>query len=259
LRMRGRLLLLGYGLACALLIPPLAAQKIQQPALTVSGYIIDAEIDPAAHHLAAKVVVSFTVLESTEPVIAEPVSFGLHSALRVSRISDETGRALISERAADGTIRVTPATPLANGRSSHWTFQYEGAITGNEYGAVNELRLAAIEEPTTWLLYSARWLPVSGDLPKSLTDRFTAEMHIRVPEGMQVFASGEPGTLNSDGEPRWTKVWSRIALGNIYDLTGQRDRAVHEYQMAVQTNDNAQGAVNKAQVYLQKQYTLPAK
>jgi tetratricopeptide (TPR) repeat protein len=65
--------------------------------------------------------------------------------------------------------------------------------------------------------------------------------------------------LNGDGEPRWTEVWSRIALGKIYDLTGQRDRAVNEYQMAVQTNENAQGAVNEARMYLQKPYTLPVK
>jgi tetratricopeptide (TPR) repeat protein len=41
--------------------------------------------------------------------------------------------------------------------------------------------------------------------------------------------------LRGDGEPRWTEVWSHIALGKIFDITGQRDRAVNEYRLAVQT------------------------
>jgi tetratricopeptide (TPR) repeat protein len=63
--------------------------------------------------------------------------------------------------------------------------------------------------------------------------------------------------LRGDGEPRWTEVWSHIALGKIFDITGQRDRAVNEYRLAVQTNDNTQGAVNEARLYLQKPYKLP--
>jgi tetratricopeptide (TPR) repeat protein len=63
--------------------------------------------------------------------------------------------------------------------------------------------------------------------------------------------------LRGDDEPRWTEVWSHIQIGKIFDLTGQRDRAVNEYRLAVQTNDNTQGAVNEARQYLQKPYTRP--
>jgi aminopeptidase N len=63
--------------------------------------------------------------------------------------------------------------------------------------------------------------------------------------------------LRGDDEPRWTEVWSHIQLGKIFDLTGQRDRAVNEYRLAVQTNDNTQGAVNEARMYLQKPYVRP--
>ena len=34
----------------------------------------------------------------------------------------------------------------------------------------------------------------------------------------------------------------------------QRDRAVNEYRLAVQTNDNTQGAVNEARALMQKPY-----
>jgi tetratricopeptide (TPR) repeat protein len=63
--------------------------------------------------------------------------------------------------------------------------------------------------------------------------------------------------LRGDGEPRWTEVWSHIQLGKIFDITGQRDRAVNEYRLAVQTNDNTQGAVNEARQWLQKPYEHP--
>jgi aminopeptidase N len=63
--------------------------------------------------------------------------------------------------------------------------------------------------------------------------------------------------LRGDDEPAWTEVWSHIAIGKIFDVTGQRDRAVNEYRLAVQTNDNTQGAVNEARLYLQKPYARP--
>jgi aminopeptidase N len=63
--------------------------------------------------------------------------------------------------------------------------------------------------------------------------------------------------LRGDDEPRWTEVWSHIQIGKIFDITGQRDRAVNEYRLAVQTNDNTQGAVNEARLYLQKPYKRP--
>ena len=70
----------------------------------------------------------------------------------------------------------------------------------------------------------------------------------------QSSANSYRDTLRGDGEPRWTQVWSHIGLGKIFDLTGQRDRAVQEYRLAVQTNDNTQGAINEARALLQKPY-----
>ena len=63
--------------------------------------------------------------------------------------------------------------------------------------------------------------------------------------------------LRGDDEPPWTEVWSHIAIGKIFDITGQRDRAVNEYRLAIQTGDNTAGAVNEAREYLQKPYKPP--
>jgi hypothetical protein len=186
LRNANLFLLMAALLVCVL---PLAAQRTERPALAISGYVIDAEIDTATHHLAAKAVVSFTAPEN-----AEQVSFGFHPALKVTKISDENGAVLTGERLADGGIRVTPATPFAPGQAAHWSFEYAGAITGNDDGPVEGLKLAAIQEPITYLLYAARWFPVSANASSTPTDRFTMELHLRVPQGMRVLASGSQGT-----------------------------------------------------------------
>ena len=70
----------------------------------------------------------------------------------------------------------------------------------------------------------------------------------------QASANAYRESLNGDGEPRWTEVWSHLQLGKIFDVTGQRERAVNEYRQAIQTNDNTQGALDECRRYMQKAY-----
>lgn len=60
--------------------------------------------------------------------------------------------------------------------------------------------------------------------------------------------------LNGDIEPKWTEVWAHINLGRVFDVTGQRERAVNEYNLAVRTRDNTQGAQEEAAKYLKEGY-----
>jgi tetratricopeptide (TPR) repeat protein len=60
--------------------------------------------------------------------------------------------------------------------------------------------------------------------------------------------------LNGDLQPKWIEVWSHINLGNIFDITGQRERAVNEYKQAERTKDNTQGALEAAAKYLKTAY-----
>ncbi len=186
--------LLAAALAATAALP--AAAQIVRPALNITGYVIDAELDTATHHLTATAQVTFTA-----PSNLDVVTFGFHPALKVTKITDDSGKVLDGERTADGSIRVTANTPFVDGQPVHWTFVYDGMITGNEDGPIEGLKLAAIQEPITYLLYPARWFPSTG----FMTDRFTAETHIRVPQGMRVFASGSSGASRpvtlSSGKP----------------------------------------------------------
>jgi predicted negative regulator of RcsB-dependent stress response len=70
----------------------------------------------------------------------------------------------------------------------------------------------------------------------------------------QASANSFRDALRGDGDPKWTEVWSHIHLGYIFDVTGQRARAVNEYRLAIQTNDNTQGALNEARARMQTPY-----
>ena len=60
--------------------------------------------------------------------------------------------------------------------------------------------------------------------------------------------------LSGDLDPKWTEVWAHIGLGKIFELTGQRDRAVNEYNLAIRTKDDTQGAQEEAGKYLKTPY-----
>jgi tetratricopeptide (TPR) repeat protein len=114
-------------------------------------------------------------------------------------------------------------------------------------------------------------LQQQGDLSGALTEynkaldlnKNSSLAHYRVAEvfflqrNYQSSANAYREALNGDGEPRWTEVWSHLQLGMIFDVTGQRERAVNEYHQALQTNDNTFGALEQARRYLQKAYERP--
>jgi len=96
---------------------------------------------------------------------------------------------------------------------------------------------------------------------KALTTNRTSSLaHYRIAEvfflqnNFQSAANEFREALNGDVQPKWTEVWSHINLGKIFDITGQRDRAVNEYNLAIRTKDNTQGAQAEAEKYLKTPY-----
>ena len=84
--------------------------------------------------------------------------------------------------------------------------------------------------------------------------------HFRMGEAMfyqknyQAAANAFRSALGGDGNPKWTEVWGHIYIGKIYDLLGQRERAVNEYSLAQHTNDDTAGAQQEAGRYLKQAY-----
>ena len=73
----------------------------------------------------------------------------------------------------------------------------------------------------------------------------------------QAAANAFREALQTVPEPseKWTEVWSHIYLGRIFDLLGQRERAVNEYSKAKQTNDDTGNAQQVAEGFLKKAYS----
>ncbi len=87
-------------------------------------------------------------------------------------------------------------------------------------------------------------------------DRLSSLAYFRMGEALfelgnlQAAANVFREALNGDLEPRWVEVWAYVNLGKIYDIRGQRERAVTEYQKAINTSDDAYGAQGTAEQYI---------
>jgi tetratricopeptide (TPR) repeat protein len=152
----------------------------------------------------------------------------------------------------------------------------ESAFTVETFGKPRRLVL----DPNNWVLKNSpdlrvriairrgQELTLQGNLTEALSEfnkalevnHNSSLAHYRIAEvfwlqrNYQSSANEYRDALNGDQEPRWTEVWSHIGLGKIFDVTGQRPRAVNEYRQAIQTGDNTQGALDEARKYLDTPY-----
>ena len=91
-------------------------------------------------------------------------------------------------------------------------------------------------------------------------NRTSSLIHYRIAEfyfalnNLQSSANEFRETLNGDLKPKWVEVWAHVNLGKIFDLTGQRERALNEYRLAIRTRDNTRGAQDEAAKYTQEPY-----
>jgi Peptidase family M1 domain/Tetratricopeptide repeat len=176
-----------------------------RPQIDVTGYVIHADLDPAAGRLSATTAVTFTALEDLDAAV-----FGLNNALQVESVSDDAHSDLTFMRnAADSTVSVTPAALIRKGSSVTWTFTYAGVPT-LATSPVSGINFVQVHDPVSALLYPGRWFPIA--LPGLFTDRFTAEIHVTVPKGETVVGSGAAsgeGHDSDDGRTQFDFDWSK--------------------------------------------------
>jgi hypothetical protein len=160
-------------------LPAWAAEKMR---LRVDDYQIDAELSPHSHKIVARAKVKFTALEDINVA-----SFELNNGLRVTKVVDAAGKALIPERLTqDSTVRVALPAGLAKDALTTLTFDYEGVLESADDSPVQGLKLASVNDDTSYLLYAARWFPVNA----YGINRFTSTISVAVPAHMLVIGSG---------------------------------------------------------------------
>jgi tetratricopeptide (TPR) repeat protein len=166
-------------------LAPLAAQDrgSKSARIDVDNYAIDAEINPHTQTLTANVKIRFIPLDND----VSTASFELNNAFKVSRVVDDSGRQIPASRSdQDLSVRLSFPAPLSKGKPTTVTFSYDGRLTGQEESPIYGIKFGSIQNDFAYLMYPARWFPVSG----YSVDRFTANLHITVPTGYQVIASG---------------------------------------------------------------------
>jgi aminopeptidase N len=196
---------LSTAIVLSVLLPalPSAAQNVApKQTLNITAYNINLELRPADHMLDATTQVTFTPMADLPSAI-----FDLHGALLVDKVTDSKGGSLNGERGAGATLVVTPPTPLVKGQPVTWTFHYSGKLESDAGGPVEGLKLAYVGEPISYLLYAGRWFPMTG----YLTDRFTAEIHVKAPAGYRVIGSGSTGKPREavGGGQQWDFKWDK--------------------------------------------------
>jgi tetratricopeptide (TPR) repeat protein len=183
-----KILLAVVGLA-SLALAPVSAQDrgSKSSRIDVDNYSIDAELNPRTQTLTANVKVRFIPLDND----LSSTSFELNNAFTVSRVVDDSGRQIPASRSGqDFSVRLSFPAPLAKGKPATVTFSYDGRLTGQEESPIYGIKFGAIQNDFAYLMYPARWFPVSG----YSVDRFTSDLHITVPSGYQVIASGTGGS-----------------------------------------------------------------
>jgi hypothetical protein len=179
-------------LACVAAYAPAFGQSSRQARIDVQDYAGDIRIDPMAQTLAATIRVHFVALDDTTSV-----SFELNNALALNKVTDDQDRQIQTSRLQqDMSVRLSLPQPVARGQSSTLIFSYDGKLTGDEESPVFGIKFAAIHPDFAYLMYPARWFPVSD----YSTGRFSADFKFTVPMGYKVLGSGIGSTeAASDG------------------------------------------------------------
>jgi len=177
------------------------AQSTRQP-IDITGYTIDAQIEPDAQRLTATAQVTFTPRQDITSA-----TFELNNGLHISKITGATGKPLVNDRdARRSTVTVSLPAPITTGTTSTLTFTYEGTLKESDTSPVEGIKMAAIANPVSLLLYPGRWFPLTG----LYTNRFTMNLKVTVPADQTAISSGFTGKKPLPGNKTefdfaWTK------------------------------------------------------
>ena len=180
----------------------LQAQDDRRARIDVDSYIIDVAVSPDSQTINARARIRFMPIDDQSTAL----TFELNNALSISRITDDKGQALQSSRnQSDNTVRVSIPGGLPKGQPATLIFSYDGRLSGAEESPIYGIKFAEIRSDYGFLLYPARWFPVSG----YTADRFTATINVTIPPGYKAIGSGidsvKPGTDSSTYTFQFTK------------------------------------------------------
>jgi aminopeptidase N len=199
-----RTFLTAAGLLLALSITG-SAQQVKRTPFDVTGYQIDAQLDPIENKLTSTADVTFTPSEDSRSV-----TFELNGSLKVDSISrvDRPAVATPVPAAAKGkisapttkasevtfvqdqvgvsdlgpSVRIDLGDNVVKGTPVTLRFKYSGVLNTPSGGPLLNKRLAYIGPDQGYLMYAARWFPFHN----YAADLATSDITISLPSGMQI-------------------------------------------------------------------------
>lgn len=237
-----------------------AAQERRPQRIEVRHYKISADINPRTQSLNATVEVDFVPLDTVNSAV-----FELNNALNVSKVEDGSGHAIPFDRSRETfTVTLRFPDPLEKGQASKAVFSYAGRFTGDEDPPVFGIKFAGLSEDVSFLLYPARWFPVSG----YTTNRYTADMTITMPQGYNLLAGGATPRAEASGGKLTCSIPAEDKPGFPGSIAILRDEPTRASSQGVTTTLYFRGAekamanaygdeIAKSMVYFTGLYGLP--
>ena len=193
-----------------LLSATLFAQQDRRTRVDVEHYDVDVTVMPSTQSMTAKV--KMRVIPLDDRISSMQLDF--NDALRVAKVTDETGAAVSFTKTAEFSYRLQFAQPLAQGKAATFNFEYDGRFDGREESPVYGIRFAAIEQTGATFLYPARWFPVN----EYTSDRYTMNLNVTVPAEFRVLSSGIDLKSDAAGQSTYSFKTTQPALYGSFAL-----------------------------------------
>lgn len=245
----------------ALLASVSSAQQVKRPQFDVSGYVIDAQLDPSENKLSATADVTFVPAEDTRTVTFElNGSLKIDAITRVDRPASATPGAPKASRppasAANQvtfvqdqvgvsdlgpSVRVDLGDTVIKGAPVTLRFKYNGILNTAQGGPLLNKRLAYIGDDQGYLMYAARWFPFHD----YAADFATSDITITVPGGLQIVGYSDLPVTSSGGRFKFVQQRPGLVGNFAYGKFAPRTLRMGEYELQFNTKPGSDTLVQE--------------
>ncbi len=238
-----KIFLAAAGLMAAL-SASISAQQVKRAPFDVSGYVIDAKLEPIENKLTATADVTFTPAEDTRSV-----TFELNGSLKVDSVSRAgsapSAGAVKGKSAAPAasditfvqdqvgvsdlgpSVRVDLGDMIAKGTPVTLRFKYSGVLNTASGGPLLNKRLASISPDNGYLMYAARWFPFHN----YAADLATSDISITLPAGFQIAGYSDQPVAPTGGKSRFVQSKPGLVGNFAYGKYVQKTLKFGEYSL----------------------------
>ena len=240
-------------LAACVLTAGAYAQQVKRAEFDVTGYVIDAQLQPDDNRLTATTDVTFVPQENTRNV-----SFELNGSLKIDSITRvggaatpvagaKTNKSVASATAPAGAItfvqdqvgvsdlgpsvRVDFGDEVAKGTPVILRFKYSGILNTASGGPLLNKRLAYVGDDQGYLMYAARWFPFHN----YAADFATSDITISAPAGLQVVGYSDQPVAPTGGKFRFVQQKPGLVGNLAYGKYAARTLRIGEYELQFYT------------------------